>query len=102
MPRFAIGTTNIPKSEAVEHVIMTCPYFQGEHIHFSHHKVASGVADMPTTLEELRNGAKNRAQACKKLEGDADYFIGMEGGVYQDQIGEEYWLIGVVYIENRE
>jgi non-canonical (house-cleaning) NTP pyrophosphatase len=26
----------------------------------------------------------------------------MEGGVYQDQIGEEYWLIGVVYIENRE
>ena len=100
MPRFAIGTTNIPKSEAVEHVIMTCPYFSWQHIHFSHHKVQSWVADMPTTLEQLRTWAKNRAQACKKLESDADYFIGMEWWVYKDQIWEEYWYVWVVYIEN--
>ncbi len=31
-----------------------------------------------------------------------DYFIGMEWWVYRDSEGEEYWLIGVVYIENHD
>ncbi len=31
---------------------------------------------------------------------DADYFVGMEGGVYRDYEGEEYWYLGVVYIED--
>lgn len=24
----------------------------------------------------------------------------MEGGIYQDSVGEEYWLTGIVYIED--
>ena len=32
----------------------------------------------------------------------ADYFVGMEGGVYQDYEWETYWLLGIVYIENQE
>lgn len=55
---------------------------------------------MPLTLDELRTGAKNRARAVRLLIPQADYYIGMEGGVYQDNVGEEYWLTGVVYIEN--
>lgn len=55
---------------------------------------------MPTTLRELRSGAKNRATYTRREMPDADFFVGMEGGVYQDSEGEEYWLIGVVYIEN--
>ena len=39
---------------------------------------------MPSTLEEIRTGAKNRAVSTRKVSPDADYFIGMEGGVYQD------------------
>ncbi len=96
---FAIGTTNKPKSEAIEYVLAHSPYTSGAT--FSNHKVASGVPDMPTTLSELRTWAKNRAKNCKWEYPDADYYVGMEGWVYQDSEWGEYWLIGIVYIENR-
>lgn len=98
---FAIGTTNKPKSEAIEHVLDTCPYTTWQAT-FSNHKVESWVPDMPTVLEELRTGAKNRAVFARREKSDADYFVGMEWGVYQDSEWEEYWLIGVVYIEDRD
>jgi non-canonical (house-cleaning) NTP pyrophosphatase len=97
---FAIGTKNIPKSAAIAHVLATSPYTWGAT--FSNYSVSSGVPDMPTTLAELRKGAKNRAVFTRREKPDADYFVWMEGGVYKDFEWEEYWLIGVVYIENRE
>jgi inosine/xanthosine triphosphatase len=57
---------------------------------------------MPTTLEELRTGAKNRAIFTRRELPNADYFVGMEGGVYKDSLGEEYWYVGIVYIEDRD
>ena len=56
---------------------------------------------MPTTLAELRTGAMNRAVFTRRERPDADYFVGMEGGVYRDSEGEEYWYLGVVYIEDQ-
>ncbi len=97
---FAIGTTNTPKSEAIEHILSTSPYTRGAT--FSNHRVSSWVPDMPTTLEELRTGARNRAIFTRRDRPDADYFVGMEGWVYRDYEGEEYWLVWVVYIEDRE
>ncbi|MDD2916729.1 MAG: inosine/xanthosine triphosphatase [Candidatus Gracilibacteria bacterium] len=96
---FAIGTTNKQKSDAIEHVLSTSPYTSGAT--FSNHKVASGVSDMPTSLEEMRTGAKNRAVYCRREKPDADYFVGMEGGVYKDYESGIYWLLGIVYIENQ-
>ncbi len=98
---FAIWTTNKPKSEAMEHVLTTCPYTRWQ-LTFSNHKVSSGVSDMPTTLEELRTWAKNRAIHTRREKPDADYFIGMEGGVYQDSQWQEYWYVWIVYIEDRD
>ena len=97
---FAIGTTNKPKSAAMEQVLTTSPYMSGAT--FSNHRVESGVPDMPTTLEELRTWARNRAMHTRRERPDADYFIGMEGGVYQDSEWEEYWYTWVVYIEDRD
>lgn len=57
---------------------------------------------MPTTLSELKTGAKNRAIHTRRESPNADFFVGMEGGVYHDSIDEKYWLMGVVYIENRD
>lgn len=96
---FAIGTTNKPKSEAIEYVLSTSPYTSGATS--SNHRVESGVPDMPTTLVELRTGAYNRATSTRWLSPDTDFFVGMEWWVYQDSVWWEYWLIGVVYIENR-
>lgn len=56
---------------------------------------------MPLTLAELRTGAQNRAAAVRLLSPEADYFVGMEGGVYRDSVGDDYWLTGLVYMENR-
>ena len=97
---FAIGTINKPKSEAIEHVLSTSPYTSGAT--FSSHRVSSWVSDMPTSLDELRTWAKNRVISTRRDISDADYYIGMEGGVYRDIEWEEYWLIGVVYIEDRD
>jgi inosine/xanthosine triphosphatase len=96
---FAIGTSNKPKSAAIAHVLATSPYTRGAT--FSNYSVSSGVPDMPMTLAELRNGAKNRAVCTRREKSDADYFVGMEGGVYRDSESEEYWYVGVVYIEDR-
>jgi inosine/xanthosine triphosphatase len=97
---FAIGTTNTPKSEAIEQVLSNSPYT--DWVTWSNHEVSSWVPDMPTSLEELRTWAKNRAIFTRREKPNADYFVGMEGGVYRDMEGENYWLIGVVYIEDRE
>lgn len=97
---FAVWTVNLPKSAAIESVLATSPYTKWAS--FSNHAVPSWVADMPTTLEELRTGAKNRAIYTRRERPDAEYFVGMEGGVYRDYEGENYWLLGVVYIENQE
>ena len=98
---FALGTTNTPKTNALRDALSVCPYFQGHEINITGFKVASWVPEMPLTLLELREGAKNRAQEVRRLCPEANFFIGMEWGVYHDTIGTESWLMGVVYIEDR-
>jgi len=53
-------------------------------------------------LADIRIGAKNRVQEIRHLCPEADFFVGMEAGVYHDSVGDESWLMGTVYIENRE
>ncbi len=98
---FAVGTKNKPKWEAVTSVLEASPYTKNTPYSISYHTVSSWVSDMPTTLTELRNGAENRAILTRREATDADYFIGMEWGVYKDYEWEEYWLVGVVYIEDQ-
>lgn len=43
--------------------------------------VPSGVPDQPFTDDETLQGALNRARNAREAEPDADYWIGLEGGV---------------------
>src|SRR5439155_12058738 len=43
----------------------------------------SGVGHQPMTDEETLLGARNRAAQAKSLRPDADYWVGLEGGVYK-------------------
>lgn len=43
--------------------------------------VASGVADQPMTDDETRQGARNRVAAAKQRVPDADFWVGLEGGL---------------------
>ncbi len=97
---FALGTINIPKSSALSQVLALYP--PTKEATFSNHRVSSWVSDMPTTLEELRTGARNRAINCRRENSQADYFVGMEWGVYRDIVWWECWLVWVVYIEDHE
>ncbi|KAA3648694.1 MAG: non-canonical purine NTP phosphatase [Chloroflexi bacterium] len=45
--------------------------------------VPSGVSDQPMSSEETLQGAVNRAQGAREWENDAEYWVGIEGGVEQ-------------------
>jgi len=48
-------------------------------------EVPSGVSDQPMTDEETLQGALNRSQRARELISDADYWVGIEGGVYEHE-----------------
>lgn len=56
--------------------------------------VTSGVSDQPTSDDETRLGARNRARhACAEIH-DADYWVGLEGGIEicDDQLMAFAWM----------
>ena len=50
--------------------------------------VPSGVPDQPFTDNETLQGALNRARNAREAEPNADYWIGLEGGVDGDKSGD--------------
>lgn len=52
--------------------------------HVSGVAVRSGVADQPRSDHETHCGARQRARAARQERPDADYWIGLEGGVEDD------------------
>ena len=56
--------------------------------------VESGVSDQPTSDEETRRGARNRANNASASEPDADYWVGLEGGieVVEEQLMAFAWI----------
>lgn len=49
--------------------------------------VDSGVSDQPMSDKETLEGAFNRAQNARKIFKDADFYVGVEGGVERDSKG---------------
>ena len=54
----------------------------------------SGVSDQPMTDEETYLGAKNRAAYIKKEYPNADFWVGIEGGIYE----KEYEMYAFAWI----
>ncbi|ETS03554.1 NTPase [Trichoderma reesei RUT C-30] len=55
--------------------------FPSTEFSFTGLSVPSGVADQPMTDAETLQGARNRAQNARDAEPQADYWVGIEGGV---------------------
>lgn len=98
---FALSTKNPPKTNALREALAECPYVLGEEVQIMGFKVASWVPDMPLNLSDIRAGAKNRVEEVRRLCPEANFFVGMEAGVYKDLIWDEWWLMGAVYIEDK-
>ena len=55
--------------------------FPEETFEFIEKSVSSDVSDQPISDEETMNGARNRASNAQKSFPDADYWVGIEGGI---------------------
>lgn len=56
--------------------------------------VDSGVSDQPLTDNETRQGASNRAENARSHQPDADFWVGLEGGIetLDDQLIAFAWM----------
>jgi inosine/xanthosine triphosphatase len=61
---------------------------------------ASGVSDQPMTDEETLRGATNRATAARQQQPNADYWVGIEGGI--EALGGELLAFAWVVVQGRE
>lgn len=59
--------------------------FEQDAIHIEGTSVPSGVSDQPMTNDETLRGAKNRALNARKSKPDAHFWVGIEGGIDQEQ-----------------
>ncbi|KAG5471385.1 hypothetical protein LSCM1_01469 [Leishmania martiniquensis] len=76
---WAVGTTNRAKAKSVVTVVNKC--FPDETHEVRLCEVSSGVSAQPMSAEETQRGALNRAKAALNAAPDADYGVGLEGGI---------------------
>ncbi|WP_341227488.1 inosine/xanthosine triphosphatase [uncultured Arcticibacterium sp.] len=69
--------------------------FPGVNINFEGVSVPSGVPDQPMGSQETYDGAYNRAVAARKLQPDADYWVGLEGGniAHGEEMEVMAWIV---------
>ena len=89
--RIAVGSQNPVKISAVQSVVERV-WPEAEIVSAS---VPSGVSEMPMSDVACVRGARNRAEAVRDLL-EADFGIGLEGGVHPDPVG--LLLVGWVVI----
>ena len=94
--KIALGTTNEAKMRAVESFLKSEGF---EEYDLEGMSVESGVDDMPFSDMECIEGAINRAKNALSASEDAEYGIGLEGGV--TIIDGKMFLVGWVAITKK-
>lgn len=69
--------------------------FPKELFEFTGMSVESGVSDQPMSDEETLKGAVNRAENASRINPDADYWVGIEGGLEEvrDEMETFAWIV---------
>jgi inosine/xanthosine triphosphatase len=90
--KVVIASHNPAKIRAVNEAFAL--QFPGERIDFVPASVKSGVSDQPLSDKETRHGARNRTQNAYKLLPEADFWVGLEGGIetIDDQLMAFAWM----------
>jgi len=83
--KIVVASRNPVKIGATEQAFATL--FPDQTLEMLSADVASGVGDQPSSDTETRVGARNRAMAASDALPEADYWVGLEGGV--DVIDEQ-------------
>lgn len=79
----AVGSTNPTKRDPVKKIFTI--HFPGVEVRGV--SVASGVSEQPKSMEEMFTGARNRAKAALEKIQEAEYGVGIEGGLQQYSFG---------------
>ena len=84
-----VGSTNLVKVNAVRNVVSSLDnlFSIDDSFIVTGHSVASGVPDQPIGLDQILEGACNRAKRVFQL-ASYDYGFGLEAGIYK--IGDRY------------
>lgn len=99
MPRIVVASTNPVKVRAVRNGFARM--FPQQDFEIITVSVPSGVSVQPSTDAETLQGALNRARNAAKVQPQADYWVGVEGGNDQDDevfAGEMYTFAWIVVL----
>lgn len=94
--RVVVGSRNIPKRNATEASFKAA--FPNEEIAVETVNAESGVCSHPISSEESLKGALNRAVNASKLVHNADYQVGIEGGLLV--VADRAWEIGWIAVRH--
>ena len=98
MKTVVVGSNNPVKLETTKEAFSIS--FPQETFTFESCSAESNIPDQPFGFEETRTGAKNRAHACSVAFPDADYYVGLEGGL--EEVDGEFWVFAVMCVQNKE
>lgn len=88
MKTIVVGSENPVKIAVVETVFREV--FPAETFTIQPYNAPSQVPDQPIGDSETKTGAYNRATACRTAYPEADYCVGLEGGL--ERVGRDYWV----------
>jgi inosine/xanthosine triphosphatase len=93
MKKVVVASTNPVKIRAVELGFRSM--FPEESFHVLDLSLNSGVADQPFGNDETLQGAINRANKAQTINPDADYWVGVEGGVEEhgNDLAAFAWIV---------
>ncbi len=89
-----VASTNPVKVSATQQAFIQM--FPGVEFAIEGMNAPSGVPDQPMGTEETVHGAKNRLEYIRQAKPEADYWIGIEGGLItddQNNLISEAWLV---------
>lgn len=96
MKKIIVGSHNPIKLETTKEAFGIV--FTGIPLEFETFNAPSDIADQPMGIDETRMGAKNRTDACKKEYPQADFFVGLEGGL--EKLENDYWAFAWMCVQN--
>lgn len=90
--RIVVASKNPVKVAAVREAFATS--MPGDQLDIVTLSVASGVDDQPSTDSETRLGARNRVANAYAEQSNADYWVGLEGGIdiFEGQLMAFAWM----------
>lgn len=96
--KVVISSKNPVKVDSAEYGFKT--YFSSEHPVFESVSVPSGISDQPMTEEETLLGTKNRVENAIAEIPNADFYVGIEGGI--EERNGQMEAFAWVYIQSKD